>query len=86
MKQRKKDVQKYYENFKTLNNVVQELNKCDHGSRFVDIICRERGEKPETLSPDKQSKHIKEGETRMLDMIQLVMNTDSDKYGYLIES
>ena len=44
MKQHEKDIQKYYEEFKTLNNVVQELNRSDHGSPFVEIICCEGGE------------------------------------------
>ena len=68
MKQHKKDIQKYYEDFKTLNNVVQELNRSDHGSPFVNITCRERGEDPMTLSPDAKLKLIKEGEERMLAM------------------
>ena len=85
MKQHKKDVQKYHEDFKTPNNVVQELKKSDHGSPFVDIICRMRGEKPETLSPDEKSEYTKEGEERMIAM-QLVMNADPDKYGSLIKS
>ena len=85
MKQHKKDIQKYYEDFKTLNNVVQELNRSDHGSPFVDIICRERGDNPTALTPDEKLKCIKEGEERMLAM-QLVMNADQDKYGSLIES
>ena len=61
MKQHKKDIQKYYENFKTLNNVVQEVNKSNHGSPFVDIICRERGNNPTALTPDKELKCIKKG-------------------------
>jgi hypothetical protein len=85
MKQHKKDIQKYYEDFKTLNNVVQELNRSDHGSPFVDIICREMGDNPTALTPDEKLKCIKEGEERMLAM-QLVMNADPDKYGSLIES
>ena len=85
MKQNKKDVQKYYEDFKTLNNVVQELNRSDHGSPFVDIICRENGVNPATWTPEAQATLIKEGEERMLAM-QLIMNADPDKYGSLIES
>ena len=52
MKQNKKNVQKYYEDFKTLNNVVQKLNRSDHGSPFVDIICREKVVDPATLTPE----------------------------------
>ena len=85
MKQHKMDTQKYYEDFKTLYNIVQELNKSDHGSSFVNILCHDRGEKPGTLSPDEKSNHIKEGEERVLAM-QLVMNADQDKYGSLTES
>ena len=85
MKQHKKDVQKYYEDFKTLNNVVQELNRSDHGSPFVDIICRENGDDPATLIPDANVKLIKEGEESMLAM-QLIMNANPDKYRSLIES
>ena len=85
MKQHKKDIQKYYENFKTLNNVVQELNRSDHGSQFVDIIYRKRGENPRILSPDEKLKRIKEGEERMIAM-ESVMNANPDKYGSLIES
>ena len=84
-KQHKKDVQKYYEDFKILNNVVQELNKSDHDSLFVDITCREKEEKPDTLSLDEYSKYIKEGGEIML-TVQLVMNADPDKHGSLIES
>ena len=61
MKQNKKDVQKYYEDFQTLNNVVQELNRSDHGSPFVDIICCKNGDDPATLIPDANLKLIKEG-------------------------
>ena len=71
--------------FKTLNNVVQELNRSYHGSPFVDILCRERGENPTILSPDENSKHINEGEERMLAM-QLIMNADPDRYRSLIKS
>ena len=85
MKQHNKDVQKYYENFKTLNNVVRELNRSDNGSPFVDIICRENGVNPVTLTSDAKVALIKEGEERMLAM-QLITNADLDKYGSLIES
>ena len=85
MKQYKKDIQKYYEDFKTLNNVVQELNKSKHGSPFIDIICHERGDDPVTLTPEEKVACIKEEEERMLAM-QLVINADPDKYGSLIES
>ena len=64
MKQNKKDVQKYYEDFKTLNNVVQELNRSDHGSPFVDIICCENGYDPANLEPDATLKLIKEGKEK----------------------
>ena len=74
-KQHKKDVQKYYEDFKTLNNIVQELNRSDHGNPFVDIICRENGDDPTTLTPDAKVKLIKEGEERTLAM-QLIMNAN----------
>ena len=53
MKQHKKGIQKYCEDFKTLNNIVQELKKSKHGSTFVDIICRERGNNPTALTPEK---------------------------------
>ena len=84
-RQHKKDVHKYYEGFKTLNNVVQEPNRSDHGSLFVDIICRKNGDDPATLTPDAQLKLIKEGEERMPAM-QLIMNANPNKYGSLIES
>ena len=61
MKQNKTDVQRYYEDFKTLNNVVQELNRSDHGSPFVDIICRKNGVNPATLTPEAKAMLIKEG-------------------------
>ena len=85
MKQHKKDIHKYYEDFKTLNTVVPELNRRDHGSPFADRICRKRGENLMTLSPDEKSKRIKEGEEILLAM-QLVMNANPDKYGSLTES
>ena len=85
MKQNKKDVQKYYEDFKTLNNVVQELNRSDHGSPFVDIICRKNGVNPATLTPEVKATLIKEGEERILAM-QLIMNAYPVKYWSLIES
>ena len=85
MKQHNKDIQKYYDDFKTLNNVVQELNKSNRESLFADIICRERGDTPTALTPDEKLKCIKEGEEKMLAM-QLVLNADPDKYGSLIQS
>ena len=83
--QHKKDVQQYYEDFKTLNNVVRELNRSDNGSPFVDIICRENGDNPTTLTPDAKVKLTKEGEERMLAM-QLIVNANPNKHGSLIES
>ena len=68
MKQHKKDIQKYYEDFKTLYNVVRELNKSDHGSPFVDIICRKNVVDPTTLTPEAKETLIKEGVERMLAM------------------
>ena len=85
IKQHKKAIQKYCENFKTLNNAVQELNRSGHSSPFVDIICRKKGNDPATLSPETKLKLIKEGEERML-VMQLIMNADPDKYGSLIKS
>ena len=70
MKQYKKDIQKYYEDFKTLNNVVEELNKSDHGSPFVDIICREKGTDPATLTPDENIRmHQRRGRKNARDAI-----------------
>ena len=85
VKQHKKDIQKYYEDFKTLNNVVQELSRSDHGSPFVDIICCKKGGDPATLSPEVKLKLIKKDEERMPAM-QLIMNADPDEDGSLIES
>ena len=83
--QHKRDVHKCYEDFKTFNNIVQELNRSDHGSPFVGIICCENGDNLTTLTPDAKLKLIKKGEERMLAM-QLIMNADPDKYGSLIKS
>ena len=85
MKQNKKDVQRYYEDFKTLNNVVQELNRSDHCSPFVNIICRKKEDYPATSSQEANLKLIKEGKERMLAMHPST-NTNPDKYGSLIES
>ena len=85
MKQHKKDVQTYYEDFKTLNNVVQELNRSDHGSPFVDIIRRKNLIDSTTLTPEAKATLTKEGEERMLAM-QLSMHANPDRYGSLIES
>ena len=85
MKQHKTGLQEYYEKFKSLNNVVQELQESDHGSPFVDIMCREDGRDPSALAADEKLALINKGEQRMLAM-QLIMNADKDRYGSLIET
>ena len=84
MRQYKMDLQEYYEKFKALHKVVEELSQSYYGSPFVDIICRETNEDPSTLNAEERIALISQGEDRMLAM-QLVMNADRDKYGSLIE-
>ena len=78
------DLQEYYEKFKSLHKVAEELQQSDYGSPFVDIICRETNKDPSTLNADEKIAIISQGEDRMIAM-QLVMNADRDKYGSLIE-
>ena len=78
------EVTDYYNKFKSLSKVVKEMNQSDHGSPFVDIICRETGKDAPTLTIEEKEKMIKQGSERMIAM-QLVMNADRDKYGSLIE-
>ena len=84
MKQHKMTTQEYYDKFKSLNKVVQELNHSDHGSPFIDIICRETGVNPTGLSSQDKLDLIAKGEERMHAM-QLIMNADKDRFGNIIE-
>ena len=84
MKQHKMTTQEYYDKFKSLNKVVQELNHSEHGSPFIDIMCRETGADPTGLSSNDKLDLIAKGEERMLAM-QLIMNADKDRFGSIIE-
>ena len=74
----------YYLKYDALVKVVDELNHSDHGSVFIEIISREKGVDPTTLTSDQQVEMMVEGEERMKAM-QLILNADKKRYGHLIE-
>ena len=84
MRQYKMDLTDYYNKFKSLSKVVGELQHSDHGSPYVDIICRETKADPTSLNGNEKLELTKKGEERMKAM-QLIQNSDRDKCGSLIE-
>ena len=66
LRQHKLDLPKYYQKFKSLNKVVGELQQSDHGSPFIDIICRETNVVLSSLSSDEKIKLITDGEDQMV--------------------
>ena len=84
MKQYRMTPTEYYEKFKSLHKVVDELNGTSLSDTCVDIICKETGKEKGALTDDEKTKMAEEGEERMLAM-QLLLNSDREQYGSLIE-
>ena len=83
-KQNDTALQDYYTKFEAVRKVVEELMHSEHGSPFVDIICRERKTDPHTLNDNEKNELIEEGEDRYQAM-RLLLNADRKRYGSLIE-
>ena len=84
LKQYKMDLITYFEKFKTTKKAVEEPNHTAHRHAVVEIICKEQNPKIEDLRPKEATQFIVAGKDRVLGM-QLIMNTDCDKYGTLIK-
>ena len=82
LKQQKMDLTTYFEKFKATKKVIEELNQRAHGHTVVEIICKEQYLKIEDIGPEEAARFIAAGKERILGM-QLIMNTDCDKYGTL---
>ena len=58
----------YYEKFKSLNKVVEEINGDSYVETFIDIICKETKKDKNNLTDGDRKKMVLEGEERMLAM------------------
>ena len=65
LRQNESTLQEYHTKFEATRKVVEEIYSSDHGSPFIDIICRENKKDPSTLSTDEKKVMIEEGEQRM---------------------
>ena len=84
LRQNESTLQEYHTKFEATRKVVDEIYSSDHGSPYIDIICRETKQDPSTLTTDEKRAMIDEGEKRMQAM-QLLLNADRNRYGSLIE-
>ena len=84
LKQQKMDPTTYFEKFKAMKKVVEELNHTAHVHTVVEIICKEQNLKVEDLRPEEATRFIAAGKERVLG-VQLIINADRDKYGTLIK-
>ena len=78
-KQSRMSPTEYYEKFKSLNKVVEEVNGDSYAETFIDIICKETKKDKNNLTDGDRKKMVLEGEERMLAM-QFVLNSDKDQY------
>ena len=78
------DLTAYFEKFKAMKKVVEELNHTAHVHTVVEIICKEQNLKVEDLGPEEATRFIAAGKERILG-VQLIINADCGKYGTLIK-
>ena len=84
LKQHKSNLTTYFEKFKATKKVFEELNQTINGHVVVEIPCKEQSSSVDGLEPAEATKFIANGKERIFGM-QLIMNTDRDKYGTLIK-
>ncbi len=74
----------YYKKFKSLHKVVEELTGTNLSDACIDIICKETKQVKADLDDDEKWTLVEAGKERMLAM-QLLLNSDKEQYGSLIE-
>ena len=84
LRQNDSSLQEYYTRHEAMRKVVNELTASEHGSPFINIICRETQKDPTLLTNDEKEEMTKQGDERLMAM-NLVLNADKKRYGGLIE-
>ena len=83
--QKHQTVQEYFERFIAMRDVNETLGNNIHDDLgFADVIARERGENPSTLTDDQKTTYMEEGRERMLAM-HMLMGADPDRFGSSVE-
>ena len=82
LRQHKMNPTIYFETFKPTEKVIEELNQSTTGQAVVDILCWEQNISDNGLGNAEKTQLFVAGQERILGM-QLVMNTNRDKYGTL---
>ena len=78
------DLTTYFEKFKAIKKVAEELNQSANGHAVVEKMCRELDINQDDIEEAEATKFIADRKERILGM-QLIMNADCNKYGTLIK-
>ena len=62
------DLTAYFEQFKAMKKVVEELNHTAHGHAVVEIMCKEHNFKIEDIGPEEAAQFIAACKERILSM------------------
>ena len=78
------DIITYFEQFRAMKKVVEELNQSVNGHAVVEILCREQNISADGLSEVEKTKFIAGGQKRILGM-HFLMNANHNKFGARIK-
>ena len=82
--QHKMDLTTYFEQFKAIKKVVEELNQSVNGHASVEILCWEQPIGADGLDVAEKTKLIADGKKRVIGM-RLIMDVNHNTYGTLIK-
>ena len=84
LKQQKMNPTAYFEKFKAIKKVVEELNQSVNGHASVEILCWEQPIGADGLDVAEKTKLIADGKKRIIGM-RLIMDVNHNTYGTLIK-